>query len=116
METLLVEYLTAKSSGDSHLALKKNKEFRFVLYEAARMPTLLAVIETLWLRAGPGFNYLYPEEREAHSEHRNYGDLLKALRDGSPEAARAAIEHAIDHGAERVLAALAQRVDPKAAE
>jgi GntR family colanic acid and biofilm gene transcriptional regulator len=111
MEKLLAEYLAAKSSGDPHLALKKNKEFRFVVYEAAKMPALIAVIETLWLKAGPGFNYLYPEERKSFSEHRNYGDLLKALRDRSPKAARAAIEHAIDDGAERVLAALALRAE-----
>ncbi len=60
METLLSEYLAAKSAGDPHLALKKNKEFRFVLYEAAKMPTLLAVIEMLWLKAGPGIQLSLP--------------------------------------------------------
>jgi GntR family colanic acid and biofilm gene transcriptional regulator len=116
MEELLAEYLAAKTSGDPHLALKKNKEFRFALYEAARMPTLLAVIETLWLKAGPGFNYLYPEERKAFSEHRNYGDLLRALRNRSSKDARKAIEHAIHDGAQRVLAALSLRTDSDAAE
>jgi GntR family colanic acid and biofilm gene transcriptional regulator len=115
MESLLGEYLAAKTA-DPHLALKKNKEFRFVLYAAAEMPTLLGVIETLWLKAGPGFNYLYPEEHKALSEHHNYDELLAALRGRSPEAARAAIEHAIDDGAKRVMAALALRGGTKAAE
>jgi GntR family colanic acid and biofilm gene transcriptional regulator len=116
METLRSEYLTAKRAGDPHVALKKNKEFRFVLYAAAEMPTLLAVIEMLWLKAGPGFNYLYPEERKGLSEHHNYDDLLAALRSRSAEAARAAIEHAIDDGAKRVMAALSLRSEAKAAE
>jgi GntR family transcriptional regulator, colanic acid and biofilm gene transcriptional regulator len=116
MDTLLGEYLAAKTADDPHLALKKNKEFRFVLYAAAEMPTLLGIIETLWLKAGPGFNYLYPEERKVLSEHHNYDDLVSALRGRSPEAARAAIEHAIDDGAKRVMAALALRGGTKAAE
>lgn len=115
MEALLADYLEAKAGDDPHLALMKNKDFRFALYQAAEMPTALAVIETLWLKAGPGFNYLYPEERKALSEHQNYDDLLAALKARSPEAARAAIEHAIDDGAERVIAALSARAGQSAA-
>lgn len=109
MEVLLAQYLAAKSSGDPHVALKINKEFRFVLYNAANMPTLLGVIETLWLKAGPGFNYLYPEERRALTAHHNYNVLLAALRSRTADTARAAIEHAIDDGAKRVLEAIAER-------
>ncbi len=115
MEALLSEYLAAKTAGDPHLALQKNKEFRFVLYAAAGMPTLLGVIEMLWLKAGPGFNYMYPGERKVLLEHVNYGALLAALREASPEAARTAIEHAIDDGAERVVAAIRKRAQTEAA-
>jgi len=109
MEALLAEYLAAKNAADPHLALQKNKEFRFVLYAAAEMPTLLGVIETLWLKAGPGFNYLYPEEHSVMSEHHNYEELLFAMRTRAPDAARSAIEHAIDDGAARVVQALQSR-------
>jgi Transcriptional regulators len=115
MEGLLGEYLSAKAADDPHRALQKNKDFRFFLYRAAQMPTLLAVIETLWLKAGPGFNYLYPEERKAVSEHQNYNDLLQALRQRDPDTARTAIEHAIDDGAKRVIAALIAREGQSAA-
>jgi len=109
MEALLADYLAAKNSADPHLALQKNKEFRFGMYAAAEMPTLLGVIETLWLKAGPGFNYLYPEEKSVMSEHHNYEELLQALRTRAPDKARAAIEHAIDDGAARVIHALQSR-------
>jgi GntR family colanic acid and biofilm gene transcriptional regulator len=89
--------------------LTVNKEFRFVLYTAARMPTLLGVIEMLWLKAGPGFNYLYPEVRSVAGDHHNYDDLMQALQEKRPEAARAAIEHAIEDGARIVIEALKQR-------
>ena len=111
LENRLNAYLDAKRSRDSHLALKENKAFRFLVYSAADMPTLLEVIETLWLRAGPGFNYLYPEveEEQNRAEHANYSRLIRALRDRDSAAARDAIEHAIDDGAAKVIAALKAR-------
>nr|WP_245396619.1 FCD domain-containing protein [Jiella sonneratiae] len=115
MESLLGQYLAEKSADDHHLALRLNKEFRFVLYQAADMPTLERVIELLWLKAGPGFNYLYDGDRRTITEHTNYDDLLKALRQRQPHAARQAIEHAIDDGARRVLDAIARRRTPPSA-
>jgi GntR family colanic acid and biofilm gene transcriptional regulator len=109
LENLLLQYLAAKTARDQHLALTRNKEFRFCVYAAARMPTLLGVIETLWLRAGPGFNYLYPDDHSVFSEHHNYDGLLAALRNRQPDAARSAIENAIDDGAKRVIGALEAR-------
>lgn len=115
MRVLLKRYLAAKTAKDQHLALALNKEFRFVLYASARMPTLLGVIEMLWLKAGPGFNYLYPEARSASDDHHNYDDLMQALQEKSAEAARAAIEHAISDGAQIVIEALRQREAPMSA-
>lgn len=112
MHALLGQYLAAKSADDAHLALRLNKEFRFVLYRAAKMPTLLGLIEMLWLMAGPGFNYLYGDERPVVTEHANYDDLLNALRSRQPQAAKAAVERAIRDGAERVLEAIARRDGP----
>ena len=109
MRGLLKKYLTAKAEKNQHLALTLNKEFRFVLYAAARMPTLLGVIEMLWLRAGPGFNYLYPEAQSGSRDHHNYDDLMQALQHKRADAARAAIEHAIEDGARIVIEALQQR-------
>jgi GntR family colanic acid and biofilm gene transcriptional regulator len=69
----------------------------------------------LWLKAGPGFNYLYPEAQSASDDHHNYDDLMQALQEKSAEAARAAIEHAISDGARIVIEALRQREAPLAA-
>jgi GntR family transcriptional regulator, colanic acid and biofilm gene transcriptional regulator len=109
MRALLKKYLAAKAAKDQHLALTLNKEFRFVLYTAARMPTLLGVIEMLWLKAGPGFNYLYPEAYSASGDHHNYDDLMQALQDKQADKARTAIEHAIEDGARIVIEALQRR-------
>lgn len=109
MQALLKKYLVAKAAKDQHLALTLNKEFRFVLYSAARMPTLLGVIEMLWLKAGPGFNYLYPEAYAGSGDHQNYNGLMQALQQKQAAAARSAIEHAIEDGARIVIEALKRR-------
>ncbi|WP_305972438.1 MULTISPECIES: GntR family transcriptional regulator [unclassified Mameliella] len=109
LEQRVQAYIEAKHTRDPHEALKENKELRFSLYAAAEMPILLQTIETLWLRAGPGFNYLFPDPGASRTEHANYEALIKALRSGDPEAAGAAICRAIDDGSERVSRALAER-------
>jgi DNA-binding GntR family transcriptional regulator len=38
--------------------LRANRAFHFIIYNAARSPTLVAMIETLWLQIGPYLNLL----------------------------------------------------------
>lgn len=38
--------------------LRANRVFHFIIYNAARSPTLVAMIETLWLQIGPYLNLL----------------------------------------------------------
>lgn len=114
LERRVAVYVDAKNARDPHEALKENKELRFALYSAADMPTLLQIIETLWLRAGPGFNFLFPEPgmRTADpivTEHANYAALIAALRRRDSVAAGEAIGKAIDDGSDRVIAALRAR-------
>lgn len=98
----------AKRSGTVAEALAHNKAFRFTLYAAAAMPQLLELIELLWLRIGPSFNYLYPQPRLALEGHHNYDDVVAALRRRDGSAVRAAIERAIDEGAALLLPHLAE--------
>lgn len=109
LEERVKTYIEAKHINDPHQALKENKELRFSVYAAAEMPILLQTIETLWLRAGPGFNYLFPEPAASSTQHANYQALIAALRARDPEGAGQAIRNAIDDGAERVTRALAER-------
>ncbi|MEI4472858.1 FCD domain-containing protein [Frigidibacter sp. MR17.24] len=108
LEAQVQAYIEAKHR-DAHEALAENKLLRFNLYAAADMPILLQTIETLWLRAGPGFNYLFPDPGASRTEHVNYQALIAALRARDPQAAGIAICRAIDDGAERVTQALLQR-------
>lgn len=55
------ELLAARSRGDTAADRAKIREFHFALYAIAGQPTLLRVIEGLWLQTGPYMNLLYPE-------------------------------------------------------
>jgi GntR family colanic acid and biofilm gene transcriptional regulator len=58
----------------------------------------MAIIEQLWVRIGPCFNYLYPSSHELMRGH-DYGDLLAALERGDGAACEKALCRAIDDGA-----------------
>ena len=61
MRRIALEIATARSRGDSVTDRLKVREFHFALYAIADQPTLLRVIEGLWLQTGPYMNLLYPE-------------------------------------------------------
>lgn len=110
LERRVTAYIEAKHTEDHHDALKENKALRFAIYEAAQMPTLLHIIETLWMRAGPGFNYLFPDPTAVGTtDHANYQALIVALRAHDAAAAGEAICQAIDDGADQVIKALRAR-------
>ncbi len=71
----------ALKSGNTEQTLQANRAFRFSVYQQAGMPTLTALIEQLWVRIGPCFNYLYPSSADLSRGH-DYSDLLAALEEG----------------------------------
>ncbi len=106
LEGLAAEFRTAKKAGDAKTALMYNRRFRFTLYSYAGMPHLLGIIESLWLRIGPCFNYLYPQTSITSDGYHNYDDAIAALRQRDVVAVRKAIEKAINQGAELLLSHL----------
>lgn len=85
----------AVAKGDTKGFLRANRGFHFTVYQAARSPTLVALIETLWLQISPYFNLLHGSGNyvSANTQHRALLDALRA-RDGA--AARAALRADID--------------------
>lgn len=88
----------AVKTGNTELTLQSNRVFRFAVYHYAEMPTLTAIIEQLWVRIGPCFNYLYPSSPEL-SRGYDYGYLLSALESGDENGCEKAICQTIDDGA-----------------
>ncbi|MDR3100055.1 MAG: GntR family transcriptional regulator [Paraburkholderia sp.] len=105
-ERFAAEMEKAKPDGARVIAM--NQAFHFAIYEAARMPMLLQMIETLWLRIGPILNHDLRSgskrvgERVAVKHHDN---LLDALRKGDSDAACAALRGDIESAAAYIVSA-----------
>lgn len=72
--------------------LSNNWEFHFVLYQASRMPELLAIIEGLWAQTGPSLSYLYRKPFVHLYDEHPHLQLIEALKRHDVPAAVAAIK------------------------
>jgi DNA-binding GntR family transcriptional regulator len=87
--------------------LIKNREFHFCLYQSSRLPTLVKIIEALWLQIGPLLTIQQQEFASAsvlvQTQHRR---LLKALKKGDAAEARGSIVKDIEDAAKIIDAML----------
>jgi DNA-binding GntR family transcriptional regulator len=97
LRRIALEIAAARGRGDSATDRQKIREFHFVLYSLADQPTLMRLIEGLWLQTGPYMNLLYPGYISRPRGPQMRARIIRALqaRDGS--AARGEIETDIRH-------------------
>lgn len=91
-EALALEMDAATSNKASIVTL--NKEIHFSVYEAAAMPMLLKIIETLWLRIGPILNYdlrAGSERTQKKTAVEHHNRMITALEEKKPDEARQAL-------------------------
>jgi DNA-binding GntR family transcriptional regulator len=86
------ELVVARRRGDHELDRQKIREFHFGLYAIAGQPTLLRVIEGLWLQTGPYMNLLYPDFIASPRGPERRLRILKALQAHDAADARREIE------------------------
>jgi DNA-binding GntR family transcriptional regulator len=86
------ELLVARGRGDTAADRAKIREFHFSLYAIAGQPTLLRVIEGLWLQTGPYMNLLYPDFIASPRGPERRLRILKALQIHDALTARREIE------------------------
>jgi DNA-binding GntR family transcriptional regulator len=90
---------------DSAAAVARNRDFHFALYGSAGMPTLVEMIERLWLKAGPILNLdmrSEPARLRGGSAVLAHADLVAALRRRDPDAARRSLEADITAAAQHI--------------
>jgi DNA-binding GntR family transcriptional regulator len=91
--------------GNVEDALQMNQRLHFSVYEASRMPSLVGLIEGLWLRIGPVFNLdLSASQRLATGgAQRHHKQLVEAVAGRSGEAAREALVGDIRESSDFIL-------------
>jgi DNA-binding GntR family transcriptional regulator len=92
LRQIALEITSARRSGDSITDRRKIREFHFALYAIARQPTLLRVIEGLWLQTGPYMNLLYPDYVSGPRGHQGRTRIIRAVQAHDAAVARREIE------------------------
>lgn len=82
----------ALKAADAKAYLGANEEFHLILYRAAGSPTLLALIETVWLKVGPLSNKLFEHADALHVLNDAHTDVLQAIQRRDSAAVRRGIE------------------------
>jgi DNA-binding GntR family transcriptional regulator len=97
-----------RAQADGTRLFRVNKDIHFAVYEAAAMPMLLAMIEGLWLQAGPLLHFSLQMRANAPGPNPApewHGRLFVALRARDPSGARAALEGDLMSAGDQILAA-----------
>jgi len=79
---------------DADAAVRANQELHFAVYRAAGLPSLVPIIEGLWLRIGPVLNLdmrSSPERLRLGTAERCHRELVGALASRDGTSARAAL-------------------------
>ncbi len=93
------EYLTVQ---------QRNADFHFLIYRTSEMPTLMSLIDAMWLRTGPTMSLLAPEYQISRQGSRNHLDALEAIRSGDAKALRRAIVKDLKDGTRFLVPLLAE--------
>jgi|GEM_PF-1180657 len=97
-------FLKASRKGSVEKMLLASRDYRFMIYEATRMPALVGIIENLWLRSAPSFRLMYGRNSRDEYLEENYSKLYQALEDQDVAGARYLVEKSISVGAGRLIA------------
>lgn len=94
LNELLAQEMDTSDSNKASIVML-NKEIHFSVYEAAAMPMLLKIIETLWLRIGPILNYdlrAGSERTQKKTAVEHHNKMIAALEAKNPDQARQALQ------------------------
>lgn len=78
-------------SGDVEAYMLGNCEFHFKIYGAQPGPTMMQLIETLWLQFGPLMRLVFELYAGRPAEQDQHPVILQALRDRNPDKLRNAV-------------------------
>jgi DNA-binding GntR family transcriptional regulator len=92
LRRIVTELMTVRGRGDTAADRQKIREFHFALYAIANQPTLLQMIEGLWLRTGPYLNLLYPDFIASPRGPERRLRIIRAVESHDAAAARREME------------------------
>ncbi len=95
-----VNQMIVKSDAVGYI--RANLEFHRALYLRAQAPAMLAMVETIWLQAGPTMRTLYEKlQRERAAE--NHNKIIGAIKAGDEPGLRLAVRADVTQGLRMLL-------------
>ena len=107
--------MIGRNTMDGAIVLAENERFHFGVLAIARMPVLQRVVENLWTQAGPTISLLSAVPRPLSPAGHPHDDVLRALEEHDPAAARAAVERDLREHQLIVAPLLERRADTQGA-
>lgn len=92
MRSLSKQMARALAAADAKGYLEANEEWHRLLYRAAGSPTLMGLIEAVWLKVGPLSNRLFDDPQALPVLNDAHDDALDALKRRDGAAVRRAVE------------------------
>jgi len=108
---LAAEMRAPKHQHDLVSFLGMNRDFHFLIYEAAGRPILTSMIKSLWLRVAPFFFEICRSQGHVEFSNEQHHKAVAALKRRDAAAARAAIVSDIAGAAERIHLYLSKTPD-----
>jgi DNA-binding GntR family transcriptional regulator len=94
--------------------LRRNEKFHFLIYERARSPLMLRIIQDLWTQVGPFFNHLFEDSGYLEEANQGHHRIVAALRRADPAAVRRSIVWDITEAGESLIRRLREMGRPGA--
>jgi DNA-binding GntR family transcriptional regulator len=95
LESISSEYAAALARADRQRIFNANRRFHFTLYAHSGAPTLVRLIETVWLFTGPYVSVTFDNQPASAAAVANHNRIVRALARANPDQCRAAIENDI---------------------
>lgn len=94
-----------ENTEDVDTYLKTNREFHFTIYEEAKLPILVEIIESLWERYSPYLYILHRTEKDWPIEMvmKNHQGILKAVQKKDKDKIRYWLGKDLTDSAERII-------------
>lgn len=109
LRSIAVKLYEARAKGDVEADLRCVYEFQSALYQGCGMPTLIRIIEGLWLTTGPYMTLMYPDYIQRVTLH--HGDWRERICIALERHDVAAVQAEIDRDVREALTYLAGIVD-----
>lgn len=109
LEAIHERMAALREAGDDAAARRESERFHMGVYELARMPVLLRMVEGLWLQCGPLMKALDTHAMSKPRKQHPHLAVLRGLRRADPELARQGIVEELERTTQPILAYLREQ-------